>query len=357
MKKKNVLAISSILLLIAMLVFVGCGGSGSGGSSSSGGTSYLGTQSPGDVWTWNINRSANTFSATNETNTYTYSGTVATLPNDFLILTVMETTDPGLTPPEVAYAFEVPDTALIVKPAEPDSKVIVAVKQGECLTQDATYNWVVMPWNGWNGSGDGAYGVTDITVNGSSYDLSHQEYEIDNDPKPAHSETGITCAEGRIDDSSDPDSVIGVTPSGVIIGDHGPGQGGFVGFEAPASNIAISAAALAGKEFRGVVFKNGNDSGEDTEPVWARANPAGGIDGGHYTDFDNGVESTPMVHLAFVTQSSPGVVTGTLTDLSFPNTENFTFMVSEINGKYFIFGIAAEGGDNSRPYNFLVMEN
>ena len=144
------------------------------------------------------------------------------------------------------------------------------------------------------------------------------------------------------------------------MGDHGPGQGGFIGFEAPASNIDTSASALAGKEFRGVVFKN-ESSGEDTEPIWASANALGGIDGGHYTDFENGIASGTMVHLDFLTQLSPGVVTGTLTDVSNPTpvVEDFTFMVSEINGKYFIFGIADESDSpaQSQPYNFLVMEN
>ena len=185
MMRKNIVVTSCIFLLVVLFAVLGCGGSNNDSSSSSSvssATSYLGTQSPGDVWTWNIDRTAATFSATNEITTYSYSGTVGMLPNDFLLLTVTGTTDPGLTPPALAYAYEVPNTALIVKPAEADSKVIVAVKEGECLTQDATYNWIVMPWANWDSNGDGAYGVTSITVNGSSYDLSHNEYNLDGTP-------------------------------------------------------------------------------------------------------------------------------------------------------------------------------
>jgi hypothetical protein len=68
------------------------------------------------------------------------------------------------------------------------------------------------------------------------------------------------------------------------------------------------------------------------------------------------VESATLVELAFGARFSPGVVNGTLTELSDSSVENFTFMISVINGKHFIFGIATEGGVATQPYNFLIME-
>ena len=55
-------------------------------SSSDTSNSYTATQSPGDVWSWTLTSS--TFTATNDTTGFTYSGGKETLANLFLKLTV-----------------------------------------------------------------------------------------------------------------------------------------------------------------------------------------------------------------------------------------------------------------------------
>lgn len=91
-----------VLLGLTIAMFHGCGGSSgsSGGSttpnSTSSSVSYFGTQSPGDTWSWNITRDANgsgTFSATNNSTGKSYNGSVVTLSNRYLKLTITSTTD------------------------------------------------------------------------------------------------------------------------------------------------------------------------------------------------------------------------------------------------------------------------
>src|SRR5579862_1076431 len=113
---RKLVAITSLLM-----VLWGCGGSGVGGGSASPSLrSYVGTQGPGDVWSWQL--TGTTFTATNQTQGFHYTGTEATLPTGFLKLTVGTTDDPNVTVGQSAYALELPGTALVMKPAGADSK-------------------------------------------------------------------------------------------------------------------------------------------------------------------------------------------------------------------------------------------
>lgn len=353
-----------LFLTVASAAIIGsCGGGGGGGDDGGGGettsrtSTYLGTQSPGDVWRWTITmiNGSGICDAINETTGYTYSCRVTTLPNKFLKLTITATTDPNITTlPAYAYALEFPDTALIVKPVGADSKVIVGVAQGACPTSNATYNWVTMPWTGWNNAVDNAYGVTALTVSGSNLDFSHNYYLLSGAPAtpPTGTATGFTCSGGRITKAGN-SMVIGVTPSGLAIGDSGPNMGGFVGMAAPAANVNLNDVVLAGREYRGVYFEN-NSAVDDTNPVWARPNGSGGFAGGEYLDFEGNVEdTTDPVTVAFNTQANPGIVNGTLTDSS--GSRNIVMMINRINGKYFIYGINARSVPGE-PGNFFVIE-
>ena len=46
-----------------------------------------------------------------------------------------------------------------------------------------------------------------------------------------------------------------------------------------------------GREFRGVVIK-ARIAGDESEAVWARADGLGGFAGGHYDDFEAGIENS-----------------------------------------------------------------
>lgn len=345
-----------IVLLFSMTVMgflLSCGGGdGSSDDASPRTSTYLGTQNPGDVWSWTIEMDGSTgsFSATNETLGYDYAGDVDTLPNDFLRLTVTSTTEPGMSIPAVAYAIEVPDTALIVKP-DGDDPVVVCAAQGACPTLDAAYNWVPLVDSTFDLASDTGYGVTDATISGSDFAFDSQFYLLDGSSNGTESVTGFTCSSGRLTRTGDP-MTIGVTPSGMLIGDEGPGAGGFVGMQAPDAPIDLDDLLAHGREFRGVVIK-ARIAGDESEAVWARADGLGGFVGGHYDDFEAGIENSDTTDITFDAQPSPGVFNATQTEAA--GSSSLVIMVSRINGRYVIYGAGA-GAPHMVAENFLVME-
>ncbi|MGZ4816244.1 MAG: Ig-like domain-containing protein [Terriglobales bacterium] len=78
---------------------IGASSGGVNGSTTltvTGSHTYLGTQSPGDLWTVSIDDVALTFSAANTSASLNYAGTLTALPNGFYKTTLTASTDPGL---------------------------------------------------------------------------------------------------------------------------------------------------------------------------------------------------------------------------------------------------------------------
>ncbi len=353
-------SVSLILTVLAALTLAACGNNGdsSGNDNSNPARNYLGTQAPGDVWSWTIttdSEGTGTFNASNDTLGNTYSGGVETLENGFLKLTVIATTDPAFVP---QYALEFPGTALVIKPAG-TGNAIVAVALGPCPRVSATYNWVDLFVSTWNPTTDQAYGVSVATVAGSTFNFSNTNYLLDGSSLGTSAVTGFTCSGGILRNSTDPTdpTVIVATPSGAFIGDNGPGAGGIVGMRAPASNIDWNDVVLAGREYRGVYFEDGNTdpAQDDTGPLWGRPNGSGGLSGGDWSDFEGNVETTTPAPgtIRFVAQNSPGIVNATLTDGA--GTTPMVLMINRINGKYFIYG-AQTNTSSGNGANFLAIE-
>ena len=329
-------------LVFAFFIAILCGCGTENGTTTS--RSYLGTQSPGDVWTWAITTNSvgsGTFSATNATTTYSYSGTVSTLPSKFLKLAITATTDPAITTlPAYAYAFEIPNTAVLVKPAGNNARVIIASAQGTSPTTNGSYNWLTIPPPGWNSDTSIAYGVTSATLTGSTFDFAHNYYLLSGSPaSPATGfDNGFSASNGKITKAGS-DMTIGMTPSGVFVGDSGPGNGGFAGMKAPSTNVDLNSVLASGKEYRGVLYKY-DASGPDTLLVWGRRNLSGGLTGGPYTDVEAGTEDTAhQAVFTFSTQTTPGILNGTATMQVSGTTTNCTMLINQINGKYIVFGI------------------
>ncbi len=250
--------LSLFLVALTVSTMSGCGGSNNstpaaGPPATGGGTNFSGTQAPGDFWTWTLDSGAATFSATNVTQSLTYSGTVSALSGlstGISKLTVTASTDANVAPlPQTAYAIGVPDTALIVAHApfyQSGSGVqqsieppIFAVAQGSCPSTGVTVNWITMPPHDWcystsdpnptgnNGNGcqsgaGNAYGTATISVSDGAYGITVNSYELDGTPDPTNPTTlsGCTCSSGLIQCTQGSNTIrISFTPSGVFFVD------------------------------------------------------------------------------------------------------------------------------------------
>ena len=314
--------------------------------------SYLATQNPGDVWTWSLN-SDSTFSATNEETGYTYSGDLDTLSSGFLKFTIQSTTDPGATVGDIAYGFEVPDTALVIKPAG-STDAIFGVAQGPCPSTGTIHaNSIDIPRPGWTYSVDHAYSTVTAIITGSTLEVSSDKYNLDGSLNSHEDSTGLTCADGRVTNPSSP-SVATMTPNGGYLVDSGSGNGGNFGMQAPVSDIVISDVLASGREYRGILYKDINTPSESTELIWARPNGSGGLAGGQYTDIEAGTEDTVnAANIIFNTQPVPGIYRASKTDGS--GTTDILFVINRLSSKYMMFGISIDPG-TSQPQVFIAME-
>jgi hypothetical protein len=368
MKKRLLTCLAAAILTVPFLLFAGC--SGGGGSSAPAASttqtvsnSYLGTQSPGDVWSWTIAKDSSgsgTFLATDSTTGKTYSGNVATLPNKFLRLSITASSDSGAVG-SIAYAIEFPGTALIAKPAGGNDAPVVAAAQGSC-PDPGTYNWIKMPTTAWNSATDPAFGTVVTAGNASSLGFNVAAYLLGGGSAGSSTDSG-TCSAGKITTLGG--MTIGVTPSGVFIDDEGANGGG-VGMQQPPAKIGSATILQQGKEFRGFVFMTHPPQGQDgVMPVWARTKGDGVITAGQYTNFAGGTEDTcpggdSCAALSIGTELVPGTFTGTMEDIHTSTAHPFTLVINKINGKYMVFGFAQEqaGQDPNAlyPYLLLMME-
>ena len=349
----NIKPLRAIILLFTALSVISIYSCSSDSSSTTTSNSYTATQSPGDVWSWTLTSS--TFEATNDTTGFTYSGTSETLENLFLKLTVTASTDPDVPTDGtgIAYALEVPGTALIVKPAGTDSKAIVGVGQGTCPTADTTYNWITIPRADWDATNSDAYGTAASTVSGTDLTFQISAFQLDGTSIGTNT-ASTTCSNGVMTESGSGTATIGIAPSGTFVGDNGPNDGGFIGVVAPSADISTADITAASLEYRGVLFKNNDSSGDDTEPVWARRSSSGVMSGGNYTDFEGNTESSEGVTVTFTSQPSPGVMQATLTDSN--GSSDFVFVVNQVDSSYVLYGIAQDaGGGSTQPYNVLLV--
>lgn len=252
---------------------------------------YVGTQSPGDYWSWTETtyNGAGTFTAVNNSKSpsYSYSGSVSPLTGisaGFSKLNITSSSDTNITLPASAYEIEIPNTMVMAAVApfytfNQSGTVqlsihgpVVAAAQGSCPSDGTTtVNWVVMPDENWCpaaganistgtcSSADNAYGTAVITVSSGTYAISVTPYHLDGTAGEAVSLSSCTCSSGVIQctDSKSKTVHIAFTPSGIFIMDTE--KHGITGVVQPASNINISNFLTSGNSFKGMVF----DSWED----------------------------------------------------------------------------------------------
>ncbi|MBS1718745.1 MAG: hypothetical protein JSS72_13535 [Armatimonadetes bacterium] len=328
---------------------IGCGGAGASGAAAT--ATYLGTQRPGDVWSWTLN--ADTFTATNSTLGYTYSGTKSTLSTGFLKLTITSTNDPGVTVGQSAYALEYPNTALIIKPMGADTRppIFAGSLGSNPAGPTVTFNYVKVPKNGWL-STDEAYGYVTFNVSGNNYDGTTNTYDINgnflgNNPSQFVGNNGEMTdlnPQGGIQTTG------AMTPSGVCVLDYGPGNGGAIGVKQPAAPVDLT--SLGTKSFRGYLVNQGK-----TQCVTVTPNGDGTLHGAGYQN-PTGVETGTLdggggVTVTFTGQPAPGLVSIDIATSG--GAEHIVAAISSVGGKFMIFGVGIDSGGSG--YNVALAEN
>jgi|GEM_PF-6715945 len=335
----------TLLLSGCLVVALGCGGSL---FSSSGTQNFLGTQGPGDVWSWQLNDA--TFTATNQTQGYTYSGTKSVLPTGFLKLNVTDTTDPNVTVGQSAYALELNNTALVMKMAGADTlPPIVAASLGSNPPGPvATFNFVAVGSATFQQATDMAYGYVAYNVAGNQYSGTEHRFAIDGTAL-ANANSNLTGSNGEMTQAS-PAATGAMTPSGVCVLDFGPGAGGLIGVVQPTANVDL--ADIGNQHFRGFLINQGKTQCVDVTP-----NGDGTLHGAGYAN-PSGVETGTFddgsgVTVTFLSQPAPGEVAVSInTGL---DVETLVAAVNRVSGKYMMFGCGVNG--SGQPYNIILVEN
>ena len=331
------------------LLLLGCGGVNSSSSALS--HNYLGTQAPGDVWSWQLTDT--TFTATNETLGKHYSGDKTNLSTGFMKLTVTSSDDSGVTAGQAGYALELPGTALLIKPIGDDTKPpIVASSLGtNPAGPQVKFNFVAVGKQGYDVTNDHAYGQVTFDVVGTHYDGPVVQWNIAGTALPGDTAHFIGD-HGLMTDLNGPGGTTAtgaMTPSGVCAIDYGPNAGGVIGVKQPAANIDL--VDLASRHFKGYLIDQGK-----TQCVDVTSNGDGTLHGKGYSlaggvetgTFDGGGGPT----ISFTAQPNPGEVK---VRLAFGNGfEDMAAAINVVGGKYmmFCFGVGQDGV----PYNVVLVE-
>lgn len=367
------------LLLAALLV--GCGGGGGGTSASPTSNSYTGTQSPGDLWTATFGTGTFSASNTNTTNAVTFSGTTALQASGLLQLTVTTTDNPAkVAVGAIGYALEYPGTATLMLPpgttvnAVSDTRPVVLVGKAASagFTTGTTFNWVDVPTSIWTtGTTSGStiscptstgnvLGTGSVTaVSGTTITISINEYDYCGTQTTTNvSQTLTDLGSGEVQGTNGGVTItFQVSPSGAFMGDTTAATlqnvAGFIGMKAPSVNVDTTAFYSQNRTFRGFVFRTVSGSGSPfTEPVGGTVTAGGTTMSGFTMNPVTGALASGGNTISLgTTQVAPGVFNGaTITTAS--GVHRATFVINQVNGKYFVYGF----GYDSLPFNFMLIE-
>jgi len=244
---------------------------------------YNGTQSPGDVWTWALDKEQGHMTATWDYGTFddksddiSIEGTFTTLPSGFLKVTITKAEPATEEIPTNGtawfYAMEIPGMALVIKPeGSIKGDLIAMVPQGECADIPGTYNYIRSApgdRSSYSPLTQEAFGYLQVTNNGSGgFNLSGYKWSLDCINGGPCTETGVingiptaTCTgsgEIIITDGGDTSAKGQFTSGGTMMVDFGKGNGG--AFALRASETANKTSLLNNTYF-GLVYQPRNES-------------------------------------------------------------------------------------------------
>lgn len=275
---------------------------------------YRGTQSPGDVWTWQLDKEQGHMTASWDYGTFddtsddiSIEGTFVTLPSGYLKVTITAAEPASAEIPTDGsawfYALEVPDMAMVIKPeGSIKGDIIAMVAEGDCNAVEGTYNYIITaPGNGkdFDPVVQEAFGYAELTDTGDSYEISAYKWSLDCISGPC-SDTGevngvplAICTEGGALEISDGGSTVAqgqFTQAGAMMMDFGYGNGGF--FALKASELAQK-EAMANNTYIGLAYLPENND-EKTVPVQLDFSLDSDLDrvvgyGRPFTDIENNI--------------------------------------------------------------------
>jgi len=238
-------------LALPVLFFAGCSGSSSSTATSQGlpppappsqTNTYVGTQSPGDVWTVAIDHSAHTFSSTDiSARTPPVSGLFA---SDSGFLNLSETNTPPAFQP-AGFALEILGRAALIRPGVNTTPLVPLVLQSGCPNINAvTLQFVALPSSTWAVGTDTAYGQLLVSANGPAWSFFKlQQFTLGGSPSQAGASlsSGV-CAQSLAGTvvTVPPASTMALGPSGFFVMDQGLGSPGKVGVIQPATALGTS---------------------------------------------------------------------------------------------------------------------
>jgi len=372
MKNVHFCAILIVLFLISIISIIGCGnatggggGGGAGVTNRSGIFSYAGTQSPGDTWTWTI--STTEYTGTNESLSFTISGTWDALSSGFSKATVTFSSTTEIAAGDGFYFLEIPNTALLVKPHNPGDERPIICTSLTTFEPAASFRFlcVKIPDAGWNPSSH-AIATGDSTVP-STRTFHLNWYLITGEFAEPQTASDFTFSDGTFTSTSIGAKVF-MTNSNIFVEDDGTGEGGSIGaIYEDLSGTPIR--TVLSHTFKG--FRYGYDSALQTGETQAATGTYAKIDGfdawkgnPYMTDADidnNNTAGTFGVKITFEAnpQQPTGFVPGIVTDLSNNQPENVQCVVSKVGPagkqKYVIFGIGLKNS-TVQPFNFILLQ-
>jgi hypothetical protein len=249
---------------------------------------YKGTQSPGDVWKWALDKEQSHMMASWDHGTFddtsddiNIEGTFQTLPSGFLKVKITKAVPASEEIPTDGtawfYAMEIPGMAMVIKPeGSIKGDVIALVPQGDCADVPGIYNYIVSApgeHSAYNPITDEAFGYLEVSNSGSDFAITGYKWSLDCVNGGKCSETGIisgfpkaTCKGGGdvvITDGGKTAASGQFTGGGTMMMDFGYGNGG--AFALKASENATKSALLNNNYF-GIAYMPKNENNK-TVPV------------------------------------------------------------------------------------------
>ncbi len=341
---------------------------------------YVGTQSPGDVWTWHLDKEQGHMTATWDYGTFDNTdddiyieGTFVTLPSGFLKVTITKSIPVSAEIPTDGtawfYAVEIPDMALIIKPeGSIKGDIISMVPEGDCSSIPGAYNYIVTApaqRSAYNPITQEAFGYIDFEAIGSNFKISGSKFSLDCVNGGPCTEFGdiegmpeATCLENGkviVKEGGNTQARGQFTNAGAMMMDFGYGNGGIYALKAKAS---ATKEIMNNQTYIGFAYlpKNTNDPTMPVKLSFFKNELDNMIGTGHpFSSLENDIVQNDEGVVVLVNNVINGRVLGTV---NFDNDVDASEMAAAllVNGNDQILIVSSYDEESLEPF-ILVLVN